>query len=88
MRLRAFLAAAVVLTMATSAQAAKLVVMAVNTNPGIGAANAAAHVFTIGVQVTAADVAANPGSTLLVQNITFAGTGSVCCPGWRSDPSR
>ena len=33
------------------------------------------------MQVTAADVAANPGGTLLVQNITFAGTGSSAAGG-------
>jgi PEP-CTERM motif len=75
-RLRAFLAAAVVLAMATSAQAVQLVVMAVNANPGVAGAKA----FTIGVQITAADIAANPDSTLFVQNISFTGAGSAVGP--------
>jgi hypothetical protein len=58
--------------MATSAQAVQLVVMAVNSAPGITGAKA----FTIGVQITAADVAANPDSTLFAQNITFSGNGT------------
>jgi hypothetical protein len=69
-RLRAFLAAAVVLAMATSAQAVQLVVMAVNSNIGVAGEKA----FTIGVQITAADVAANPAGTLFAQNITFGGS--------------
>ncbi|HEY1600910.1 MAG TPA: PEP-CTERM sorting domain-containing protein [Pirellulales bacterium] len=60
---------AVILAMATSAQAIQLVVMAVNNAPGVAGAKA----FTIGVQVTAADVAANPDSTLFVQNMSFVG---------------
>jgi hypothetical protein len=64
---------AVILAMATSAQAVQLVVMAVNSAPGVAGAKA----FTIGVQVTAADVAANPDSTLFVQNISFTGVPTV-----------
>ncbi|HEY1603470.1 MAG TPA: PEP-CTERM sorting domain-containing protein [Pirellulales bacterium] len=56
--------------MATSAQAVQLVVMAVNSNIGIAGAKA----FTIGLQVTTADVAANPGTPdLFVQNISITG---------------
>lgn len=72
MRLRAFFAAAVVLAMATSAQAVSLVVMATNTT-----AVAGAHVYTIGVRVTSADLAA-PGvgsnPVLFVQHLSFPST--------------
>lgn len=72
MRFSAFVAGIAVLAMAGSSQAAKLVVMAVNANPG-GAA-AGYHAFTIGVQLTSADVAAGgAGGTLVVQNIAFTG---------------
>ena len=71
MKFRAILAAAVVLAMATSAQAISLVVMATNTTAVPGE-----KVFTIGVKVTAADVAAagpNSNAVLVVQNVTFTG---------------
>jgi hypothetical protein len=69
-RVRAFLAAAVVLTMATSAQAISLVVMATNST-----AVAGAKVYTIGIQVTAADVAAGGSNPVLfAQNVTFTGS--------------
>ena len=72
-------AAAVVLAMTTSAQAVDLVVMSVNTT-----AIAGDKVFTIGVQVSQADVAAggtNP--SLSVQDITFSGgsTGPIQAAG-------
>jgi hypothetical protein len=77
-KVRAFLAAAVVLSMVTSAQAVSLVVMAVNSSlpVAIDGGLAGYKGFTIGVQVTAADltapgVGANP--VLLVQNVTFQG---------------
>jgi hypothetical protein len=62
--------------MATSAQAVQLVVLAVNNAPGVAGAKA----FTIGVQITAADIAANPDSTLFAQNITFTGGGAAVGP--------
>lgn len=72
MRIRAFLAAVVVLAMATSAQAISLVVMATNSAPGVAGAKA----YTIGVKVTAADVAAGGANPVLfVQNVTFTGNG-------------
>jgi len=74
-RLRSFLAAAVVLAMATSAQAVTLVVMATNTT-----AIAGSKVYDSGVKITSTDVAlggANP--VLLVQNLTF--TGGATGPG-------
>lgn len=94
MKVRAFLAAAVVLSMVTSAQAVSLVVMAVNSSlpvaidPGL----AGYEGFTIGVQVTAADltapgVGANP--VLLVQNVTFQGdqvASPYQSPGLATDP--
>jgi PEP-CTERM motif len=79
-KLNACLTAAVVLAFATSdAHAVQLVVMAVNSNIGISGAKE----FTIGVQVTASDVAANPDSTLFVKNISFAGAfnGPIQAPG-------
>jgi len=73
-KLRALLAAAVVLAMVTSAQAVQLVVMSVNTT-----AVAGAKVFTIGVKVSQSDVTA-PGAgnnpPLFAQGITFTGTGT------------
>jgi len=70
-RVRAFLAAAVVLAMATSAQAVSLVVMAVNSSDGI----AGAKTYTIGVKITAADVSAGGANPVLfVQNITATGS--------------
>jgi hypothetical protein len=71
-RLRAFFAAAVLLAMATSAQAVQLVVMATNTTAIPGD-----KVYTIGVQVTSADLAA-PGvgsnPVLFVQHLSFPST--------------
>ncbi|HEY1601405.1 MAG TPA: choice-of-anchor tandem repeat GloVer-containing protein [Pirellulales bacterium] len=60
----------IALTVADSSQAAKLVVMATNTT-----ALAGAKVFTIGVQVTAADVSAGSDVQLFVQGLTFEGGG-------------
>jgi hypothetical protein len=69
-KFRACLIVAFVLAMATSAHAVQLVVMAVNSNIGVAGAKA----FTIGLQVTTADVAANPGTPdLFVQNISVTG---------------
>jgi PEP-CTERM motif len=79
-KLRALFAMAVVLAMAPSAQAIQLVVMAVNNAPGLTGVNAGAKAFTIGVQITAADIAANPDSTLFVQNVSFTGAGSTVGP--------
>ena len=70
MKLKAIVATVVVLAMANSAQAVSLVVMAVNTSDGI----AGAKTFTIGVQITAADVAAGgQNAVLFVQNLTVTG---------------
>jgi PEP-CTERM motif len=70
MNVKLILAAALVMTMGNSARAVSLIVMGVNTAPGI----AGAKVFTIGVRVTAADVAAGgPEPVLVVQNLTFTG---------------
>jgi len=69
-KLRAILAAAVVLAMATSSQAVQLVVMATNASDGL----AGAKTYTIGVQITAADVAAGGANAVLfVQNLTVTG---------------
>ena len=86
MKFRAILAAAVVLAMATSAQAISLVVMATNTTAIPGE-----KVFTIGVKVTAADVAAagpNSNAVLVVQNVTFTGgaTGPIHASGAGNQP--
>lgn len=71
MKVRAILAAAVVLAMATSAQAVQLVVMATNASDGI----AGAKTFTIGVKFTSADVTAGgQNAVLFVQNLTVTGT--------------
>lgn len=78
-RLPAFLAAAVVLAMATSAHAIQLVVMSVNTTAIPGD-----KVFTIGVKVSQADVAAGGSSPgIVVQNVTFTGsaTGPIHAAG-------
>ena len=70
MKVRAILAAAVVLAMATSAQAVQLVVMATNASDGI----AGAKTYTIGVQFTSADVTAGgQNAVLFVQNLTVTG---------------
>ena len=72
MKLRALLAAAVVLAMVTSAQAVQLVVMSVNTT-----AIAGDKIFTIGVQVSQSDVTA-PGAgnhpPIFAQQVTFTGS--------------
>jgi uncharacterized repeat protein (TIGR03803 family) len=66
----AFIAAAVILTVAGSTRAAKLVVMATNSTAVPGE-----KVFTIGVQVTSADISqAGSSVQLLVQNLTFGGS--------------
>jgi len=71
-KLRALLAAAVVLAMVTSAQAVQLVVMSVNTT-----AIAGDKVFTIGVKVSQSDVTA-PGAgahpPVFAQQVTFTGS--------------
>ena len=73
MRFRLIMAIVIGLALFSDARAARLWVMAVNTT-----AIANAKVVTMGVRVTAADVAAgglNP--VLFVQNITFEGTVAV-----------
>lgn len=77
MKLRALLAATVVLAMVTSAQAVQLVVMSVNNANGLADGS---KTYTIGVKVSASDVTA-PGvgnnPPLFAQNITFTGDGST-----------
>ena len=69
MRFKTLLAAIVVLSRVTSAKAVSLVIMAVNTTALPGD-----KVYDVGIQVTAADVAAGgPNPVLLVQNLTFTG---------------
>jgi hypothetical protein len=78
-KFRAFLAAAVVLAMVTSAQAVSLIIMAENSNlTGVDPTLAGYTAYEIGVQVTAADVKAGGNNpVLLVQNLTFTGDGGV-----------
>ena len=85
MRLSAFLAAAAVLAMATSAQAVQLVVMSTNANTGVAGQKA----FLIGIKVSSTDVAkGGANATIFAQNITFTGgaNGPVNAAGSSNKP--
>ena len=78
MKFRSFVAAAVVLSMVTSAQAVSLVVMNVATNATNSAIPVGEQVVTFGVQIAQSDLSgAGTNPVLLVQDLTFAGNGIV-----------
>jgi hypothetical protein len=78
-KFRSFVAAAVVLAVATSAaQAVQLTVMSVATHATNSIIPAGQEVVTFGIQVTQSDLnGAGTNPVLLVQNLTFAGNGIV-----------
>ncbi len=84
MKFRSLVAAAIVLSMVTSAQAVQLVVMSVATHSTNSAIPAGEQVVTFGVQVNQSDLTgAGTNPVLLVQDLTFQGgsTGPVNVSG-------
>jgi len=77
MVVRSLLVLGVLIIATTTAQAAKLVVMSVNTNANNSSIPVGEHLVTFGIQVSAADlVNAGTNPVLFVQNLTFIGDGT------------